>query len=285
MSSSKTKSPVRADQSATPQQQGRRPDASMDLLNQIMRQPLDPDYARVAAQGAPPPRLRWPLAIIAVVIGAMFAVSALQTTRSAPVIAGERQELISRIRNAETEQDTLRAKVTALSNDITRLRGSALGNDSASRELEGRINVLEPSVGSVAVTGPGLAIVVDDGPDQGNDRARVADTDLQILVNGLWIAGAEAVAINGHRISNLTAIRGAGDAITVDYRSLTRPYRIEAIGDPKTLQADYVESSGGAWWNLLEQNYQMRHEITDVKELTLPADPGMVLRYARKAGS
>ncbi len=29
-------------------------DASMDLLNQIVRQPLDPDYAVVAARGEPP---------------------------------------------------------------------------------------------------------------------------------------------------------------------------------------------------------------------------------------
>ena len=66
------------------------------------------------------------------------------------------------------------------------------------------------------------------------------DIDLQILVNGLWESGAEAISINGHRLSNLTAIRGAGDAITVDYRSLTRPYQIEAIGDPRTLPASFA---------------------------------------------
>ena len=80
--------------------------------------------------------------------------------------------------------------------------------------------------------------------------------------------------------SSLTAIRSAGDAITVDYRSLTRPYRVEAIGDPRTLQARFVESSAGAWWNDLAQNRRMRYEISDVKQLDLAADPGMVLRHA-----
>ena len=81
---------------------------------------------------------------------------------------------------------------------------------------------------------------------------------------------------------HLTAIRGAGDAITVDYRSLTRPYRIEAIGDPRTLpRLVRAESDAGAWWNELAQNRGMTFEMSSADESTLAADPGMVLRYAR----
>jgi uncharacterized protein YlxW (UPF0749 family) len=126
-------------------------------------------------------------------------------------------------------------------------------------------------------------ITVDDAPGSDRDmRDRVLDLDLQILVNGLWQAGAEAVAVNGHRLSTLTAIRGAGEAITVDYRSLTRPYRIEAIGDPRTLPADFAQTSAGAWWNDLARNRGMTFSMSGVDELTLDADPGMVLRYARE---
>ena len=261
----------------------------MDLLNQIIRHPVDPDYAVVAARGETGPRLRWPLALVALLIGAMFAVSALQTTRTAPDVAVERTELISRIKAAETQQDQLRARSTALSTDIARLRAAALGTDDQARTLEGQINALDPVVGNVAVTGPGLVITVDDaaGADESGAnrdvRDQVLDVDLQTMVNGLWLAGAEAISINGHRLSTLTAIRGAGDAITVDYRSLTRPYRVEAIGDAKTLQAHYVESPGGAWWNELAQNRGMRYDISTAKELTLSADPGLVLHYAKRA--
>lgn len=259
--------------------------ASMDLLNLIIRQPVDPDYALVAARGAELPRRRWALALVAVVIGVMFAVSALQTTRTAPALATERSELISRIRVAESDQDTLRVRTVALSSDIARLRAAALANSDAARDLD-QINTFEVQVGTVAVKGPGLLIVVDDAPDGVAERRdRVLDLDLQVLANGLWQAGAEAVSVNGHRLSSLTAIRGAGDAITVDFRSLTRPYRIEAVGNPLTLQARYVESGGGAWWNELAQNRRMRYEISDVKEMTLTADPGMVLRYAKRARS
>jgi uncharacterized protein YlxW (UPF0749 family) len=264
----------------------RRPDASMDLLNAIVRQPVDPDYAIVAARGRAPARGRWDLTLAAVLAGALFTVAAVETTRSAPALETERTELISRIHQAESDQDQLRARATSLHGDIDRLRTAALGEDDSARNMNDRINRLDPLAGGAAVRGPGLTVVVDDAAGGGGDvRDRVLDIDLQVLVNGLWQAGAEAIAVNGHRLSALTAIRGAGDAITVDYRSLTRPYRIEAIGDPRTLPARWVESSGGAWWNELAQNRRMRYEVSAVEDMTLEADPGMALRYAKRAGS
>jgi uncharacterized protein YlxW (UPF0749 family) len=264
----------------------RAPDASMDLLNQIIRQPLDPDYALAAARGTDPARGRWTLAVLAMIIGALFSVAALQTTREAPALQSERTELISRVQAAEKEQDQLRGRVNLLTQEIATLRAAALGGDEAARTMEAQIDTLDPVVGYVAVTGPGVLIVVDDSPSAAADaRDRVLDIDLQVLANGLWEAGAEAISINGHRLSSLTAIRSAGDAITVDYRSLTRPYRVEAIGDPLTLKARFVESSAGAWWNDLAQNRRMRYEISDVKQLDLAADPGIVLRHAGRAAS
>lgn len=265
---------------------GRAADASMDLLKQIVRQPVDPDYASVAARGDRSGRSGWLLGLAAVVIGALLAVSVLQTTRTAPVLAGERKELISRIQTAESNQDQLRDRTIALSSDNGRLRAAALGDSGTARSLESQINTLDPVVGTVAVKGPGLLIVVDDAANGLRDGCdRVLDMDLQILIDGLWQAGAEAISVNGHRPSALTATRGAGEAITVDYRSLTRPYRIQAIGDPRTLQARYVESGGGVWWNDLAQNRRTSYDITAVEEMTLTADAGMVLRYAKHARS
>ncbi|HET9649771.1 MAG TPA: DUF881 domain-containing protein [Microlunatus sp.] len=264
----------------------RRPDASMDLLNDIVRQPVDPDYAVVAARGdgRRPARGRWDLAVVALAIGALFTVAAVETTRTAPAAETERRELIARIQQSEAQQDQLRSQIASLDAEIAQLRTDALGSDAEAQQLTGRIAALEPVTGATAVTGPGLVITVDDASGTSSDqRDQVLDLDLQILVNGLWSSGAEAIAINGHRLSSLTAIRGAGDAITVDYRSLTRPYQIQAIGNPRTLPARWVESSGGAWWNELAQNRGMRYEVSTVDAMTLDADPGMTVRYARPA--
>ncbi|HEY5980887.1 MAG TPA: DUF881 domain-containing protein [Microlunatus sp.] len=272
----------------------RRPDASMDLLRQITEQPIDPDYAAVAArqhegdtadEGRVRRRpLRWALTLAAVLAGTLFAIGAVQTTQRAPLVATERQELITRIAAAEAAQDAQRSRVVALDADITRLRTTAASGDTAAEARLAEIERLGLGVGTVAATGPGVTITVDDAPGPQNDaRDRVLDLDLQILVNGLWESGAEAISINGHRLSTLTAIRGAGEAITVDYRSLTRPYVIEAIGDQRTLPATFAQTSAGAWWNDLSRNRGMTFSLTGVDELTLDADPGMVLRYARPA--
>lgn len=254
----------------------------MDLLNQIARSPYDPDYAVVAARGDSPLRRPWMLALVAVLVGGLFALAVVQTTRRAPALAGERSDLIARIQAAAAGQDRLQAEAATLTDDIGTLRPVVAGEDASVRAQQASIEVLEPASGAVPVRGPGLTIVVDDAVTGSDQRAnRVYDLDLQILVNGLWQAGAEAIAINDHRLSALTAIRGAGEAITVDFRSLTRPYRIDAIGDARTLQARFAESTGGVWWNQLAQNQGLGYEVRGVDELTLPADPGLRLRYAR----
>ena len=288
-----TGSQARSSAPTRPIQSGARPyavDASMDLLNQIIRQPVDPDYARVAQLERARPgndqrSHHWILGGVAVVVGAMFALGAVQTTRSAPVLATERTELIDRVQAAEIEQDRLQSRVDGLNAQISTLRGAALGDDGYAESLKGRITALEPVAGTVAVSGPGLTILVDDAPSASADaRDRVLDLDLQVLANGLWSAGAEAVAINGHRLSALTAIRSAGDAITVDYRSLNRPYRVDAIGDPRSLPARYAESTAGSWWRDLSDNRRMRYEVSDVDRVSMPADAGLQLRYAKAAG-
>lgn len=253
----------------------------MDLLKQVIEHPIDEDYGTVARRGERSSRRRVLLAVTLVALGALLTVAMMQNIRTAPVRATERQELIDRIEVATARQDEVRATVVERRADIRELQQGALGEDDVAVELRERLNRLEIESASVAVHGPGVVITVDDG--RGADpKGRVIDLDLQQLVNGLWQAGAEAVAINGHRISSRTAIRGAGDAITVNYRSLTHPYRIEAIGDPRTLESRYVETSGGIWWTGLMQNYGMRHDVATAKDVTLPGDAGLALRHAKK---
>lgn len=263
----------------------RAPAASMDLLLQIVKEPVDPGYAEAAAAGRTErPRWRLGFALVAILIGIMVSVSVVKNSQAAPEIADERRELITRIAQAEAEQDQLRARADALDAEIEGLRASALGGDAEAKDLERRIALADAANGAAPVTGPGLTVVVDDAPGDSQDsRDRVLDLDLQILVNGLWQVGAEAVTVNGHRLSPLTSIRGAGEAITVDYRSITRPYRVEAITDPETSQQRFVQTHAGVWWNELAKSRGMRYELSTVKEITMDADPGINLRHARGA--
>ena len=68
-------------------------------------------------------------------------------------------------------------------------------------------------------------------------QGRVIAKDLQYVTNALWESGAEAISINGKRLTSTSSIRFAGSAIIVDYRPLTRPYVITALGDPQRFLA------------------------------------------------
>jgi len=137
------------------------------------------------------------------------------------------------------------------------------------------------NAGIGTVTGPGIKAVIDDAKDADAKEGRLLDVDLQQLVNGLWTSGAEAVSVNGHRITSLTAIRGAGSAITVDYSSLTPPYTVLAIGDTATMPARFAQSSGGQWVQYLVSNFDVRMTITTEDSLQVPADATIALRYAK----
>lgn len=268
-----------------PPQGPRRPDASMDLLNQIMEHPVDPDYAENPPDPARKPRLSSPrvgLTIVTIVLGAMVAMSAVQTLKQAPAATQERSELIRYIADGTERQEELQARVATLRVGNDELRRQALSRNDSDEQLNRSVDDLSAAVGASSVAGPGMVIVVDDAVADGGDKLnRVLDRDLQELVNGLWYAGAEAISINGHRLSAVTAIRSAGDAITVNYTSLNRPYRVEAIGDRRTLQARFVESSGGRLWSQLQQNYRMRYEVSERDDITLEPDSGLTLNHAK----
>ncbi|HEY9291001.1 MAG TPA: DUF881 domain-containing protein [Microlunatus sp.] len=263
----------------------RMPDASMDLLKQIIEQPVDPDYARVAARDAgrakrSTPSRRLAFGLVALLIGALFAVAALQTTRTQPAIQHERNQLVGQIKGAQANRDQLKERADDLAAENARLRTSGLGDDAEDRSLRSQLTKLDAITGATAVTGPGIKITVDDGSG-GTGQNRVLDVDLQVLVNGLWQSGAEAITINGQRITNLTAIREAGQAITVNYRSLTPPYEVQAIGDSAALQTRLLDTSAGAWWNALKQNQGMRYDVSSADELKLDGVPGLTVRTGR----
>ncbi|MFT3862151.1 DUF881 domain-containing protein [Micropruina sp.] len=248
----------------------------MNLLTDLSRDALEPTY-RTAG---PRRRRRWLVTCAMLAIGLMIGGSIGDRLRAAPAEASERDQLVQRIEQANTDSDALRARIAQLGVENRALSDQALAKDPAAVDVQRQIADLDPVTGMRAVTGPGVVLVADDAEDTDRSGSKVVDVDVRQAVNGLWQAGAEAIAVNGHRLSSRTAIRGAGDAITVDYRSLTRPYRIEAIGDPNGLLRSFPGTAGGAWWTYLKQNYGIRYDLNTAGSLRLEADPGLGVRVA-----
>ncbi|MGW1819531.1 DUF881 domain-containing protein [Streptomyces sp. NPDC002125] len=272
-----------------------RPDASMSLLTTVMEHSLDEGYAEASARrrsegdAGLPRTLRAKLGLAAGLVLAAFVVTlgAAEAQVAAPVVAKEREELIDRV-NAETSTaDTLEADVDKLRNDVNERQRKALERHGG--DQGGLVALLS---GATAVEGPGIKLVVDDAEDtdQGGggprestgfaDTGRVRDRDMQRVVNGLWQSGAEAVAINGQRLTALSAIRAAGDAILVDNRPLVPPYTVLAVGDGKQLATQFRDSADGQYLQALHESFDIRTSISEQEKVRLPAAPSLIVRTA-----
>ena len=265
----------------------------MTLLNTMLQRPLDAGYAAAAdrreAQGRPrSTSLRSPLLVIAtVLIGLVVGVASYNLTSADKPRSAARTELIGQIEDRRAQVDALTAQAGALQGELSALEADQLGSDA----LTTRTRELATAVGAVPLQGPGFTLTMDDAPGSGADeetegvdeaeQGRVLAKDLQYVTNALWQSGAEAVSINGKRLTATSAIRFAGSALVVDYRPLTRPYVITALGDPKRFPAAFADGAGGTYLSTLRSTFGIRVDTDVSDDLTVPAAVGLTTRYAR----
>ncbi len=264
---------------------GRAPDASMGLLNDVISKSLDPGYAEAAARRGEPRTRGRRLGhggidlVLAAALGLVTVVAVVQLRT--PTLSGtDPREVLGReITDRTAAADDLAEQTQALSAEIARIQADAVA--SANPQLFDRLTQYETASGAVAVTGPGLVMVLDDtGVDSDDEAAHVQDVDLQIITNGLWAAGAEAIAINGERLTSLSAVRGAGQAILVDLAPVLPPYRIEAIGDAHDLQTRFARSSAANHLAFLTGTFGISVSTSADDSLDLPGAGTTTLRYA-----
>ena len=204
------------------------------LLTLITARSMDEDYAHVAQQrataGEPPagtPKPHWISMVAVGVLGLMMAVVAVQTDREAEVDELGRAALIDQIELRRERVANLQSQVAGAERPIqpSVTRGAAFAGQL--EELESNVSrargahrVLRRSAaresGSRSTTS---RVDVDN---------EIRDEDLAYLVDGLWAAGAEAIAINDQRINLLGGIRNTSRAIHVNGRPVNAPYVISA---------------------------------------------------------
>ena len=255
------------------------------LIEYLSRHTLDEDYERIARNRAGR-RSSWlatsAMLVTLAVFGVLVFTAASQTTRNASTSERDRATLIDQVNARRASVQERNDRVRALRRENDQLDTDLLSGRQAGSSLIARVQRLSVLTGAGKVKGQGVRVVVDDAPDAVSDRNKVLDSDLQKLVNGLWEAGAEAISINGQRLTNLSSIRQAGLAINVNYRPLTAPYTVLAIGDMNTLPSRFAETTHGATWFDLQQQVGLRFDMETDRKLVLPAADQLSLRYATR---
>lgn len=257
----------------------------MSLLNSLWAEPLEGDYALAtpAQPGSRPARVSRSgvVLLVAGLLGVVLAGAVVSLRAPTAALQSSRARLVEQITQRTAEADALATDNDALGAEIGALQTAALSSQDPS--LLARLQRAEAASGAAAVHGPGLVLVLTDAPQdpqRPDPESLVQDVDLQIAANGLWSAGAEAVAINGQRLTSLSAIRVVGQAILVNLVPLTSPYTVEAIGDPAALQVGFARSSASQHTALLSSHYGIGVQLKASDDLTLAGAGATTLREA-----
>jgi uncharacterized protein YlxW (UPF0749 family) len=181
---------------------------------------------------ARPPRVALPLA--AAIIGFLAVTAALQPPAASRAI--RRLELTDLVRAEDGRVRTLRREVRDLEAQLEALEGSG----AAFGELEAEVKQLSVSAGTAGLEGLGVVVTLDDStvarsPTGDPNDLVVHERDIQTVVNALWAAGAEAMAVNDERLTAGSAVRCAGNTLLLHGTLHSPPYRIAAIGDQASL--------------------------------------------------
>lgn len=221
-------------------------------------------------------------------VGFLLVVTGMATSVANRTEAPRKRVLINQILQERSNVDDLDKAVAELRNQVNDAQ-AALGDTSARQSAQNREQQqLAMEAGAVALKGPGIVVQLADAPrpvgsaDSAKfDANRIQDSDIQLVVNALFAAGSEAVSVNDNRVVSVTPIRAAGGTIVVNYRPVSSPYRITAIGaDLKRFESSDVAAHFSQW----KKKFKLGYEIERSGSITAPAYSGRVSIAVARAG-
>lgn len=227
-------------------------------------------------------RIPWalPFTVVTLILGFMLGLQYRLTSGTrVPAVATSDQEA-ERLQN---EYNALSAQGQALQKELAQLNGQlatyekqTAGSNASLQAVQQRLEQERILAGTTPVTGPGVTVTLMDGLSTGTNTMDVLthDWDVRSVINELFTAGAEAVAINNVRVVATTGVFCIGPVVKVNDDRLAPPYVIQAIGDPKTLKAT-LDMQGGVLDMLRARGVRVT-EPQIVQTLTLPAFTGTV---------
>ncbi len=220
---------------------------------------------------------------IGVVVGGFIAVQIVTTGSLArstnpiqPVL-----ELGETIEEMRTDQKDLKDEIKNLRAEVEVQQDLVETRRATSKELNTELDDFETIVGLRPMQGQGIVVTMDDGEYEGlKDRndfkndAIIHSTDILDVVNMLWVAGAEAIAINDERVVGTTSINCIVNTILVNESHVGTPLEIRAIGDSEEL-ARFINDPGRLTdLHSRQREYNLVIETTEAGDIQIPAFTG-----------
>ena len=231
----------------------------------------------------------WQVTLGAALLGLGFLIAA-QLASEGPRVrytTQERSPLVETATQLQRRQDDLKKRILQLREQIQLTEQAGEGSAELVSQLNDQLQDARIAAGLIPLTGTGIVLQLEDSVEPvapGADQADylVGARDLRSVVEELWAAGAEAIAVNGERITPTTAIIDVGPSILVNAAYLAAPYQVTALG-PDDLYPRLGASPG--FVDLIRtraQGFGIQVGIAEPEAVDIPAFAGTVtLRYAR----
>jgi len=228
------------------------------------------------------PTVQVTLSVALLVLGFLIAAQIASEGPRVRYSTEERTPLIETALRLQSEQEGFQAQILALRQEIGTLEAAGSGDAEELRRLYGELEAARISAGLVAVSGPGVAFRFEDG-GLGVDSL-VTARDVRVLIQELWLAGAEGIAVNDERIVGTSAILDIGGSMIINSAYLAPLYEIRAIGPPDLYQRVQASASFVAFVQGRIEPAGIRLSVAQPEVVDLPAFAGTVsVRYAAPA--
>jgi uncharacterized protein YlxW (UPF0749 family) len=229
------------------------------------------------------------LPAILMVLGLLVTAAVVEERSREERRPSEVEELAELIRRRRATIEDLSAELRGLSDRLAAAQVEQARGSEQVRRVVARVEALRAPAGLAPVRGPGIVVELTDSADAPRTRGeltdlRIQDVDLQLVANALWSAGAEALAVNGRRVTATTAIRQAGGRVLVNFDPVASPYRVAAIGDPDGLRRGLAGSEVARQFGLWREIYGLGFAVRAEDVVEIPAlGPARSLSFARPA--
>jgi uncharacterized protein YlxW (UPF0749 family) len=195
----------------------------------------------------------------------------------------ERSSLVETVLTLQAQQEVLKSRILTLRHDIGVLEAEGPTSDALLKSLNADLEEARIAAGLIAIKGPGLVFRIEDSGQPGAVAdSLVSAKDIRILVEELWLAGAEAVSINGERVTVSTAVLDIGGSILVNSAYLAPPYEIAAIGAPGLYGRVQGSSTFADFVHARIEAHGLRLSVAELDDVVVPAFAGTVgVQYGR----
>lgn len=221
------------------------------------------------------------LGIVCMVLTISIAVQ-IRTIESATSTVGtgisDNSGLKDEFLKSQEEYNTAYKKLEEAEKKLEEVRNQATQNSETDSNTEIEIKEDRKLLGLTEVTGQGFIIKLDDNREiNGSEVLNVSDYlvhegDLTYIVNELFNAGADAIAINDQRITSKTSILCDGNIIRINGEIVSVPITIQAIGYPERM--DYALNRPGGYLEILA-NAGVQVYVQKSEKITLPKYEGV----------